>query len=115
MSNICPALKSNYIMRLLIGLALVATVLCLCPAGLSAQTDMATTDITELADFDAANVLFRGLRLGMSKAEVIEKLKGFTDWTSYFDKYNTRSESPTSAKQMRIYVNLKNKAGVDDQ
>ena|SRR5438067_1526371 len=99
------------------------TLLCILLLAISATTygqqpgapiDMAATDITAMPDFDGAKVFFRGLRLGMSKAEAIQKLKSFQDFTWYFDSYNTKSESPASKAQMRIYVKLKDKTGVDD-
>ena len=76
--------------------------------------DMAKTDITAMQDFDGANVCFRGLHLGMSKEKAIQKLDSFNDFTWDIDAYNTKSVDPANNAHMRIYVHLKNKAGVDD-
>ena len=80
----------------------------------TAWPDMAKTDITTLKDFDGAHVSFRGLHLGMSKEQAIAKLNSFKDFTWKIDAYNTKSSSPTSNAQMRIYAHLKDTRGVDD-
>lgn len=82
--------------------------------GQQGMPDMTQTDITTLADFDGAKVSFMGFHLGMSKKEVIEKLRTIPQWKWKFDAFNTRSESPVSKEQMRIYVRLKDGVGADD-
>jgi hypothetical protein len=76
--------------------------------------DMANTDITTLKDFDGAHVGFRGLYIGMGKEEAIAKLNSFKDFTWKIDAFNTKSVSPTSNAQMRIYAHLRDTRGVDD-
>lgn len=78
------------------------------------KKDISRIDFTALPDFDANNVSFRGLYLGMSKEEAIQKLNSFKEFTWKYDDFNTLSRSASSPAQMRIYVDMKDKAGLDD-
>jgi hypothetical protein len=78
------------------------------------RTDMAKEDITAMEHFDGASVSFRGLYLGIGKEEAIAALNKMADYTWNIDAFNTKSVSPTSDAQMRIYVSVKDKAGLDD-
>ena len=82
--------------------------------GALAQTeriDLQKTDITILKSFDGKKAVFYGFHLGMSKKEAIDQLNSLQQFTWKFDAFNTRSESPSSTEEMRIYVNGKDPSG----
>jgi hypothetical protein len=78
------------------------------------RTDIATTDFTTIAGVVAADLSFRGLCLGMSKEEAIQKLNSFKDLNWKFDDFNTTSKSTESFSQMSISVDVNSKAESGD-
>ena len=95
--------EKNYCMRK--GLIFL---MALCSMAAFAQEpvyDMTKTDITKLENFDAAQVNFMGLHIGMSKQEALDVLNSMTQLTWVYDDFNTKSKDPKSTDEMRIYVN----------
>lgn len=100
-------------MKHLLLAVLIGTTLCRAQSQ-APLPDMTKTDITALSDFDGARVAFRGFHLGLGRQAAITKLNAMKDLTWDFDAFNTPSQSPASTTEMRIYVHLKNTAGVKD-
>ena len=102
-------------MKKIIVSVLILMNLSFCITAQNTSIDLTKTDITILKNFDGTNASFMDLKVGLSKADAIKKLKELTQFYWQFEEFNTKSEKPDSKEEMRIYVYTKNASGEKDK